>query len=413
MAVLCSKAFYGWHVFHGVNERLVIWLPSSKAVKTDLVMGQIDFSPDEAMRPERINGIMSALDLDVTKMISATQIDDGALEWKLVIRFPVLREGTARRSGVNTWRGSLPCCQSKTIGTSLDGIVVVMHEPLPDFLLPAAVEALDDGLEAGLMGWGEDRGDAQLQAQTDDTPEGVGKLTCTAKDGVVVKLGIFRESVNAPVSDQRIGGGLGGPRGSDPTGTEACLHADGGQDVDVDPAQQTKVFDEVKAIDVRQPGSDAWEVPAFGRGRPPNSASSIESAAAQKDSADGAEGWNFVKTAFFEGELDCQGTEVTQVALIPELLANSQNQIFDAGRRGGFLASSTSWHIAPSDAVNTQIAGTLHPTLNGSQCHAKFLRHRTLRATPPHSSNDSFTTRFNAVFCSRKAPMKDRDLPSL
>lgn len=330
------------------------------------------------MRPKRINGIISALDLDVTRMIGAAQVDDGALERKLVIGFPVLREGASCGSGVNAWRGSLPCCESKAIGTSLDGIVVIMHESLPDLLLPAAVEALDDGLEAGLMGWGKDRSDAELQAQADDTPKGVRKLTCTAKDGVVVELGIFRESVSAPVSNERFGGGLRGPRGPDPTGTEACVHADAGEDVDVDAATQTKVFDEVKAIDVREPGSDAWDVPAFGRGRPPNSPSSIESAAPQKDSADGAEGWDLVKTAFFEGELDCQGTAVTQVALFPELFANSQDQIFDAWRRGDFLASSTSRQIAPDDAVNTHIAGALHPTLNSSQCHVKFLRHRPL-----------------------------------
>jgi hypothetical protein len=378
MAVVGSKAFSGRNVFDGVDELLIVWLPTSQAVKTDLVIGQIDFSSDETMSPKRIKEIFSSLDLDLTTMIRATQIDDSALEWKLVIGFPVLRKRASRGSSVNTWRGSLPCCESKAIGTSLDGIVVVMHESLPDLLLPAAVEALDDGLESGLVGWREDRDDAELQAEPDDAPKGVRKLTCSAKDGVVVELGIFRESVSTPMSNERFGGGLGGPRGSDPTGTQACLHADAGQDVDVDAATQTKVFDEVKAIDVRQPGSDAWDVPAFGRGRPTNSSSSIESAAPQQDSADSPEGWNLLETAFFEGELDCRGAEVTQVALIPELLANSQDQIFDAGRRGDFLASSTSWHIDPGHPVNTLIAGALHPTLNGSQCHAKLLRHRTL-----------------------------------
>lgn len=152
MAIICSKAFCGGHIFDGVNEGLVIGLSSSKTVKTNLLIGEIDFSADETMRPKRINGIISALYLDVTRMIGATQVDDGAFEWKSVIGFPFLREGASCGSRVNAWRGSLPCCESKTIGTSLDGIVVVMHESLPDLLLPAAVEALDDGLEAGLMG---------------------------------------------------------------------------------------------------------------------------------------------------------------------------------------------------------------------------------------------------------------------
>lgn len=410
MAVVCTEAFSGWCVFDGVDEGLIVWLSSSQAVKTDLVIGQIDFSSNETMRPKRIKGIGSSLNFDLTPRIGASQIDDGALERKLVVGFPVLGEWASRRSRVDTWRGTQACGESKAIGASLDGIVVVMHESLPDLLLPAAVEALDDGLEASLMGWGEDGGNAELQTEADDTPKGITKLTCSAKDGVVVKLSIFRESVSAPMSDQRLGGGLGGPRGSDPTGTKACLQTDAGQDVDVDAAAQSQVFDEVKAIDVRQSGSDARQVPAFGRRRPTNSSAPIERAAPQEDSSDGAEGWNLLETAFCEGHLDRHGTVLAQVAFVAKLLTHSQDQILDTSRRGDFLASSTSRQIDPGHSVNTLIAGALHPTLNGSQCHAKLLRHRTQRASPSNSSNDFFTTRFNPVFCSRKAPKRERHL---
>lgn len=375
MRVIGAKSFSGWRISDGAYERLVVWLLSSETVNTELVVGQVDFSADETMRPKGINEIATSLHLNLTKGVGATEIDDGPLERKLVIGFPVLGEGTSRRSGVNPWRGSLPCCESKSIGTSLDSSMVVMHESLPDLLLPAAIEAFDDGLKAGFVGWGEDRSDTELQAQADDTPKGVRKLTSPAKDGVVVELGIFGQSVSAPVSNQGLGGGLGGPRGPDPTGTEPSLHADTGQDVDVDAAQQTKVFDEVKAIDVRQSGSDAWEIPAFGRGRPPHPASSIESTAPQEDSSDGADGWNLLEPTLFEGELDRDGAVLAEVALLPELLADSQDQILDTGRRGDSLAAPTPWQIGPGDAVDAQIGGALHPTLNGSQCHAKFLRH--------------------------------------
>lgn len=375
MRVIGSESFSGWRICDGAHERLVIWLPSSKTVNTELMIGQIDFSADETMRPKGINEITTSLDLDLTKVVGATQVDDGALERKLVIGFPVLGEGTSWGSGVNPWRSSLPCCESKAIGTSLDSSMVIMHESLPDLLLPAPIEALDDCLEAGFMGWGENRGHAELQAQADDTPKRVRKLPCSAKDGVVVELGIFGESVSSPVSNQGLGGGLGGPRGSDPAGTKACLHADTGQDVDFDATEQTKVFDEVEAIDVRQTGSDAWEVPAFGRGRPPHSSSSIESAAPQEDSSDGTDGRNLLEATFFEGELDRDGAILAQVTLIAELLADSQDQIFHAGRRSAPLTSSASWQIAPGHSVNTLTAGALSPALNGSQCHTKFLRH--------------------------------------
>ncbi len=404
MMVVSTKAFSGWSVFDGVDEGLVVRLSSSQAVKTDLMIGQIDFSSDETMRPKRIKGIISSLNLEVTTRIGATQIDDSSLEGKLVIRFPVLRKWSSSRSRVDTRCGAQACCESKAIGTSLDGIVVVMHESLPDLLLPAAIETLDDSLEAGLMGWGEDRGDPELQTEPDDTTKGITKLTCAAKDGVVVKLSVFRESVSTPMSNQRLGGGLGGPGGSDPTGTQAGMHTDAGQDVDAGTTTQMQVFDEVKAIDVSQPGSDAWQVPAFGRRRPTNSSAPIESAASQEDSSDGAEGWNLLETVFFEGELDCHGTVLAQVALVAELFTNSQDQILDASRRGDFRAPTTARPARPNDAIQSLVPSVTYPTLHGGQCHTKHPCHRTLRASPSNSTYEIHAPRFNPIFCSRKAP---------
>ena len=404
MGVVGSKAFSGRNVFDGVDELLVVWLPTSQAVKTDLVIGQIDFSSDETMSPKRIKEIFSSLDLDLTTMIRATQIDDSALEWKLVIGFPVLRKWASRGSSVNTWRGSLPCCENKAIGTSLDGIVVVMHESLPDLLLPAAVEALDDGLESCLMRWREDGDDLELQTEADDTTKGVRKLTCSAKNSVVVELSILWEPVCAPMGNQRFGGDLGGPRGSDPTGTQACMETDGGHDVHVGAATQAQVFDEVEAIDIGPLCSDAWQIPAFRRRGSTNSSPPVESATAQEDSPHGADGGNLLESALFEDQLDHDGTVITEVALVAKLFTNSQDQILNAKRRGDFLASSTPWPIEPGHAVNTVIGGSLHPALHGSQSHAKLLRHRPLRASASNSSYELLTTRFNLVFCSRKAP---------
>jgi hypothetical protein len=404
MAVVCAESFSGWNVGDGVDELLLLWLSTSKAVETDFVMGKIDFSADETMKPKRIKKISTSLNLDLTMLVRATQVDDSAFEWKLVIGFPVLGERASCGRSVNTWCRALPCCERKAIGTILDGLVVLMHESLPDPLLPAAVEALDDRLEPGLMGWREDGNDVQLQAEPDDTTKGIRKLACSTKNGVVVELGIFREAVSSPVCNQRFRGGLGGPRRSHPTGTKAGMQTDPGHDVHVGAATQAKVFDEVETIDVRLPGSEAWHVPAFGRRRPTNSRPSVESASAQENSADRANGGNRLEAALFQGQLDHHGAVLSQVALLPELLTNSQDQILNAGRRGDLLASSPAGPIEPDHASNTIIAGALYPTLNSSQCHTKLPSHRTLRPTPSNSTNNLLSTRFNPVFCSRKTP---------
>ena len=54
MAVVCAESFSGWNVGDGVDELLLIWLSTSKAVEADFVMGEIDFSSDETMKPKRI-----------------------------------------------------------------------------------------------------------------------------------------------------------------------------------------------------------------------------------------------------------------------------------------------------------------------------------------------------------------------
>ena len=404
MRIICTKAFSGWSIGDVMDELLLVWLPTSQTIKTDLVMGEIDFSADETMSPKRIKEIGSSLNFDLTTVIRTTQIDDSACERKLVIGLPILRERTSRGTSVNAWRRALSSGESEAIGTSLDGIVVLVEEALPDPLLPATVEAFDDSLEASLMGWREDGDNVELQAEADDTTKGVRKLTCSAENSVVVELGVLREPVSAPMGNQRIGGDFGGPRGSDPTGTQARLETDGSHDVHVSAALQAQVFDEVEAVDVGLSGSDAWQVPAFRRRGSTHSSPSVESTSAQEDSANGADGGNLHESALFENKLDGRCTVLTQVALMAELLTNSQDQILSARRRGDFLAPTTARNARPNDAFQPLVPSVTHPPLHGCQCHTKLLCHRPLRASPSNSSDELFATRFNPVFCSRKAP---------
>jgi hypothetical protein len=402
--IVSTKAFSGWIVRDSLDELMLVWLPTSESIKTNLVIGEIDVSSDETTSPKRIKEIGSPLYFDLTKVVGTAQIDDSSFQRKLVIGFPVFGEWTSWGTRLDAWRRALSCCESKAIGASLDGLVVLVHEALPDLLLPAAVEAFDDGLESVLMRWREDGDDLELQTEADDTTKGVRKLTCTAKNSVVVELGILREPMSTPMGNQRFGGDLGGPRRSNPTGTQACMETDGGHNVDVSTTTQVQVFNEVEAIDVGPPVSDAREVPAFRRRGPTHSSPSIKSTAPQEDPTDGADGGNLLESAVFENKLDHDGTVVTEVTLITELFTNSQDQILNSQRRSDCFASSTTWLVEPGHAVNAVIGGALHPTLNSSQCHAKLLRHPPLRPSASHSTHELLTTRFNLVFCSRKAP---------
>ncbi len=264
MSVISSEAFCRRFVLGGFDERLLIRLPASETVETNLMIGKIDFGTDQAMGPEEIKEIFASLNFDLATSIGATQVDHCSLEWQLVVGFPVLGKGTSRRSGVDAWCRPAARGNREAVGTILNGIQMVMNEALPNLLLPAAVEALDDGLEPGLMGWCKDRDDAELQTEPDHTAKGIRKLTCSAKNGVVVELGVFWQTVLAPVCNECFGRKFRGPGRSHPGTAQSSVQTDAGQNVHVRAATEAKIFDEIEAIDIRLSGSDMWQIPAFG-----------------------------------------------------------------------------------------------------------------------------------------------------
>ena len=219
------------------------------------------------MVPERINTIGASLDLDMPTVVRSTQIDDGAFKGALVVRLPVLWERTSRRSGFHAWCRPVAHGARKTIGAILNSLMILMEKAEPDSDLPATVEVLDEGLEAGLVGRCKDGDDIELQAESDHTTEGVTKLTCPAKDRVVVELDIVWETVLPPMINERFCGEVRGPRRSYPSATQSSVQADPRQNVHGRTTAKTKVFDEIETVEFALLCSNAGQVPAFWRRR--------------------------------------------------------------------------------------------------------------------------------------------------
>ena len=404
MGVICTESFLGWIVHCGVDQWLIVWFPSPQAVEADFMVGQIDFGTNEAMSPEIIEEISASLDLELTTIIRSTQVDHSALERTLVIRLPIDWKGASCGSRINARRCATAHGPGKAIGTILNRLPVLMKETLPDPDLPAAIEVLDEGLEAGLMRRGEDRDDAELQAEPDHTAEGIRKLTCPAENRVVVELGIVRQPVLPPMFDERFRGENSSPRRSHPGTTQSPMQTDSGQNVHGSTALKAKIFDEIKAVQFGLASGDAWQIPAFGRWGTTNSPSTVEGAATPENSSDGAQRGNLLQTLLPKGTPDCCGAIFAKIAEVPKLLANSQNAILHP-RRGGVLPTSpTARPVEPNDPIETIVAGALDPPLNSSQSHTKLLRDRTLRASPSHGPNDLLTTCIRFAFCSRISP---------
>jgi len=402
MGVIGAEAFMDWIVVGGVDDWLVVWFASSQAVEADVVVGEIDFGSHEAVGPKRVDEIAASLNLDLGAIVRSPEVDDSSLKRKLVIGFPANWERSSAGSGIGARSCAAAHGTGKAIGAVLNGLMVKMKETLPDPDLPAAVEVLDEGLEAGLMGRRKDGDDAELQAEPDDTTKGITELTGTAENRVVVELGVVWQSVLPPVLDERLRGENSSPGRSHPGTTKSPVQTDRGQNVDGGAALQAKIFDEIKAVQFGKPGGDAREIPAFGRWWATNSLASIEGAATQENSTDRAQRGNLFEPPLSQSAPNGYGAKFAQIAFLQEVLTNSQNQILHADGSGRSSAPPSTRKPRPVDTIQSLACSTVHPTLYGRQSDPKLHRHRTQRESAPHCANDTLPPSLKPVFCSRR-----------
>jgi hypothetical protein len=396
----------GWRsVGDGCDERLLIGLSSAEAIEADLLLGKIDLDADETVWPEGINQESAQEDLDGALFVSAAQEDDGSLERPLEIEVPVLRKGMTWGSGLDAWCGPRACGLHKAIRPLPEVVEVFVFKAPPDLGLPAAVVALNRGLEAGLFMGCEDRDDTQLQAESCDAAEGVAIDPIPLEDGVIVELGIVWQAVLAPVIKERFDRESGPPERSHPAPAETSMQADAVEDHDVGAPADDEAFHEIETVEFRLPSGDARQVPALRRRGTTNSCPSIESTAPQEDPTDGAGGGDPLDSPLPKFVMNGSSAEFAKVAEQLEMPSDAEDQVLDAFRGCPGGPSSTTWCIREVDAVKSLSARPSHPFLNCCQSHAKLPRHRSQRSSALNCSHHPLPQKFNTLlFESRFGP---------
>jgi hypothetical protein len=380
---------------------------SAKAVKADSFACEIDFGTNESMRPKGINEVAMAEQFDFAPIIGATQKDNRSLERKLQVERPVIGKGSSRRSRVEAWCCTTASSLDEALGAGSEGFEVVVLKASPDFVLPSSVVVFDGRLKAGLSRWSEDRDDIELETKADHATESIGPLMGALEEGVVVELGVIEKSVFAPVGDERFDREFGGPGGFDPTGAEAAVEADCIQDHDVGSTANDETFHEVEAVEFGLTGCNPWEVPALGRRRAADTPASIQCAASEEDSTDRAHGGDALRAAFVEGAMNGGCAKLTEIAGLPELFAEPQDEIFEAHRGGTSLAPSSAWRIGPIDTIQTLTVRSSNPVLHRRQTHMKLPMDSSQRTSAAHRRNHPPPSLFNTVFCSQSVlPVK-------
>jgi hypothetical protein len=207
-----------------------------------------------------------------------------------------------------------------------------VREAGPDLGLPAAVVVLDRRLEARLARRGEDRHDAQAQAEPGHATDDVLVLVGALEDRVVVEPGVSRQADGAPVPDQRLDGRRGGDHAHRPGGDQAAVRRGGVEHLDVRAALDDQALDDIGAVEFGPPGREVGQVPAGRRGGPSRARAAVQGPAPVEDAADGPRRGEWRDALGLQGIADGAGAELAQVAPVLQLDAEGQHEILQVLR---------------------------------------------------------------------------------
>lgn len=381
-----------------MQQRLVLRFATPQALEANRALGEIDLGAHEAMGPQRIDQVTPSQQFGLALLVGAAQEDHHPLQRPLQIEFPVRGEGRPRRGAVAPRRQALAHRSDEAVGMARQRLEMVVLETLPNLGLPAAVVVLDGRLETSLSGRREDRDDAPLQAQAEDAAERVGPLMGPLEDGVVVELGIAGQALLPPVGDQRGDRGFRCPRRADPTAAEAPVKAHGVEHHDVGATADNQALHEVEAVQFGLGARHGRQIPALGRRGPPDTSPAIEHATALENAPDGANRRQGLDPTFLQFAPAGGRPVFASGAGRLELLAETDDQVFDPGggcRRGPPPATGS---IGAIDAVQAWVVGPVDPDLDGAQADAEPSGHGAQRPALSHGGHQGPALLFLAVF---------------
>src|SRR3972149_2973346 len=197
-----DKFPFGQMISQGVQERLPVRLTSSECIEADLFSCEINVGPDQTVRPRTVDHKGVTEQAHPTVGISSAQVNNAAHKPSLEIELPRAGEQASAGCGLDAQSSTLTVGDGILGRPRLQGHKGVEMEALPNFRLPASVEAFDSGLETGFPWRSKDCGHSQAQANADDSSDGVFKLMSSLKTSVVVKLDIGRQPKGSPVLNQ-------------------------------------------------------------------------------------------------------------------------------------------------------------------------------------------------------------------
>ena len=365
------------------QERLVIGLPAAQRVTAHLAGAHAQFAAHQPVRPVTMNHERFFEQADPPLRVRAPQENDQEL---LRCFREVQRQAVTRRSTVLAGGMALAVRGDVGAGAPLQGAQVRMAPALPDFLLPAVIEAFDVGLETGFAGRRKDRDDAQAQAEVNHATQTVGVGVRALKTGVVVELGEVGAAVGAPVFDQGGEDVVRGEAGARPALGQLAVQRQGIEHVERRSIFDDEAFDQIERVEFGAALGDGGQMPA-GRGRWAALASGGgESGASGQTSQSAGRGRGKVLAQEFSVE-GC-GAVFAQGRMALEPGAQSQDALAELARGAVFGFEVAARSVGEVSAVEALALSAMEPFVSGAGADAEACGNQPEGSSAAQSRDD-------------------------
>jgi hypothetical protein len=367
-----------------------VWLTASQRKEFDLFSDEINVSPNQAMRPSTIDDERVAEQAHPTPGIRPTQVDDAAPGLSLEIEFPRAGKPRSARCRIDAQSSPLAVGHGIFSRLSLHSGQRVEMEALPDFSLPTSVKAFDRSLEPGFSWRSKDRGYSQAQAKSNDASDGIPKLVSALETGVVIKLGIGRQSERSPMFNQGLNHRMSEDGVIGPRGDQTSMHRYSVENFDSSSAFDDQALDNIEAIQLASSSCHLGQIPTGWRWRMTSSTSAIQNAAPLQDPSDGTQCGKRSHAASGQFSPNGLSSIFSQGAHILELGTHLENQIFNTPL-GSPNVMRPVGSVTPIDSGQPLPLSSIDPIMHRGNAHAKASRYLTQRFSSPHSTYHRFT----------------------
>jgi hypothetical protein len=368
-----------------VKQRLLCWISSSESKEMDFAISEIHLAPNQPVCPRRIDTKGMPEQAHGSSVVGASEINQlAASQRRLFFPAPLWRKATAQGSCFDT------NSRAKAMGLDVAGrselqiTERVVMKALPNFGLPASIEALNGGLKAGLQRWSKHRGNPKPQAETNHATDGIGKLVSPLKQCVVVKLRKARQTKGASMLSQSGHDEISADGIDRPGGHQPSVQRDSVEHAHFCAAFNNESLHNIEAIELRARRCDLGQVPTGWRRGAAHSLLSIQSTSAFENAADGAHRGRARKSLPQPLQPNRCGAKFTEVTVRTQLMTKTQHNIFSIpiGATGAMRNTRT---VAPVNLTDLTTFAPLSPSLDGGETDVKLACNRSHGLAPMNS----------------------------